>query len=160
MSWSVFPWVYPVWDSVPIGFDNFLFHIGEIFNYNRFKNFLIPFLFLLVFWDPYNSNVGTFDIVPEVSETIFNSFRFFTLFWSSEVISTILSSSSLIHSSASDFLLLIPSAVFLISVIVLFASVCLFFNFSRSLLMNHAFSPLHFQGFLSSLLSLFWILFR
>ena len=37
---------------------------------------------------------------------------------SSEVISTILSSSSLIHSSASDILLLIPSGVFLISVIV------------------------------------------
>ena len=34
-----------------------------------------------------------------------------------EVISIILSSSSLIHSSASDILLLIPSGVFLISVI-------------------------------------------
>ena len=50
----------------------------------------------------------------------------FTLFCSSEVISTILSSNSLIHSSASDILLLIPSRVFLISVIVLFISVCLF----------------------------------
>ena len=47
-------------------------------------------------------------------------FILFTLFCSSEVISTILSSSSLIHSSASDILLLIPSRVFLISVIVLF----------------------------------------
>ena len=43
----------------------------------------------------------------------------FTLFCSSVVTSTILSSSSLIHSSASDILLLIPSRVFLISVIVL-----------------------------------------
>ena len=54
----------------------------------------------------------------------------FTLFCSSEVISTILSYSSLIHSSASDVLLLIPSRVFFISVIVLFVSVCLFFNYS------------------------------
>ena len=35
-----------------------LFHVGEIFNYNLFKNFLIPFLFVFFFWDPYNSNVG------------------------------------------------------------------------------------------------------
>jgi len=51
-------------------------------------------------------------------------FVLFTLFCSSEVISTILSSSSLIRSSASDVLLLIPSRVFLITLIVLFASVC------------------------------------
>ena len=61
-------------------------------------------------------------------------FILFTLVYSSEVISTILSSSSLLHSSASDILLLIPSRVFLILVIVLFVSVCLFFNSSRSLL--------------------------
>ena len=57
-------------------------------------------------------------------------------FFSSEIISTILSSSSLIHSSASDVLLLIPSRVFLVSVIVLFVSVCLSFNSSRSLLVD------------------------
>ena len=50
-------------------------------------------------------------------------FILFTLFCSSEVISIILSSRSLIGSSASDILLSIPSRVFLISVIVLF--VCL-----------------------------------
>jgi len=54
-------------------------------------------------------------------------FIIFTLFCSSESISTILSSSSLIHSSASDILLLIPSRVLFILVIVLFVSVCLFF---------------------------------
>ena len=59
-------------------------------------------------------------------------FNLSTLFCSSEVISTILSSSSLIPFSASDILLLIPSRVFLISVLVLFVSVCLFFNSSRS----------------------------
>ena len=33
--------------------------------------------FLFFFWDPYNSNVGAFDIVPEVSETIIGSFHSF-----------------------------------------------------------------------------------
>ena len=103
--------------------DYFLFHIGEIFNDNLLKNFLIPFLFLFFFGDPYNSNVGAFDIVPDVSETVLSSFHSFTLFCSLEVISTILSSSSLISFSASDILLLIPSRVFLISVIVLFVYV-------------------------------------
>ena len=51
-------------------------------------------------------------------------FILFALFCSSEVISTVLSFSSLIHSSVSDILLLIPSRVFLITLIVLFASVC------------------------------------
>ena len=56
--------------------DYFLFHVGKIFNYNLFKNFLIPFLFLC-FWDFYNSNVGMFVIVLEVSETILSSFHSF-----------------------------------------------------------------------------------
>ena len=34
--------------------DYFLFDVEEIFNYNLFKNFFIPFLFLLFSWDPYN----------------------------------------------------------------------------------------------------------
>ena len=107
--------VHPVWDSLCLLdlIDNFLFHVGEIFNYNLFKNFLVPFLFLFFFWDLYNSNVGAFDIVPGVSETILSLFMLFTLFCSSEVISAILSSSSLIHSSASDILLVIPSRVLL-----------------------------------------------
>ena len=70
-------------------------------------------------------------------------FILFTLFCSSEVISTILSSSSQIRSFASGILLLIPSRVFLISVIVLFVSVCLFFNYSRSFV-NWFFHFLHF----------------
>ena len=59
--------------------DYFLFHTGEIFNYNLFKNFLMPFFFLFLFWDPYNSNIGAFDIVPEVSDTILSSFHCFYL---------------------------------------------------------------------------------
>ena len=54
-------------------------------------------------------------------------FILFTLFCSSEVFFTILSSSSLICSPASEILLLIPSRVFLISVIVLFVSIFLHF---------------------------------
>ena len=44
VSWPVSPWVYPVWDSLCLLdlINDFLFHVGEIFNYN----FLIPFLFL------------------------------------------------------------------------------------------------------------------
>ena len=51
-------------------------------------------------------------------------FILFTLFCSSEVVSTMLSSSSLIRSSASDFLLLIHSRLFLNSVIML--SLCVY----------------------------------
>ena len=108
--------------------DHFLFYLGEIFNSNLFKNFLIHFLFLFLLWHPYSSNVGGFNLVPKVSETILSSFQLFTLFYSSAVISTILFTSSLIHLSPSYILLSVPSRVFLISVIVLFISVCLFFN--------------------------------
>ena len=41
------------------------------------KKSLIPFLFLFFFWDPYNSNVGPFNLVPDVSETILSSFNSF-----------------------------------------------------------------------------------
>ena len=88
--------------------------------------------------------------------TILSSFHSFTFFHfcSSEVISTILSSSSLICSSASDILLLIPSRIFSISVIVLFVSVCLFFNSSKSLLIDsYIFSIL-----LSRFLIIFYII--
>ena len=61
-------------------------------------------------------------------------FILFPLFCSSAVISTILYSSSLICSSASIILLLVPYRIFLISVIVLFISVCLFFISSMSLM--------------------------
>ena len=104
--------------------DYFLSHVREVFAYNLFKYFLRPFLFLFFFWDAYNSNVGVFSVVPEVSEIVFNSFHSFSLFCSLAVISTILPSSTFIHSSASVIPLLIPSSVFFISVIVLFISLC------------------------------------
>ena len=78
MCLGVFPRVYPVWDSLcflDLG-NYFLSHVREVFNYNLFKYFLSPFLFLF-FWDPYNSNVAAFSVVPEFSESVFNSFPSF-----------------------------------------------------------------------------------
>ena len=99
----------------------FLFHVREVFNYNLFKYFLRFFLFLF-FWNPYDSNVALIFPIHLWVYPQFFSF-FFSLFYSSAVISISLFSSSLIHSSASIILLMIPSRVFLISVIVLFITV-------------------------------------
>ena len=120
MCLHVSPWVYAVWDSLCLLdlIDYFLFHLGEIFNYNLFKYFLIPSLFLFFFWDPYNSNGGLMLSQRSLRLSLV-LFILFTVFCSSEVISTLLSFSSLICSSALDILLLILSQVFLISVIVL-----------------------------------------
>ena len=114
MSWHVSPWVYPAWDFLCLLdlIDYFLFHVGEIFNYNLFKNFLIPFLFLFCFWDPIIQMLACLIWSQRCLRLSSALFILFTLFCSSEVISTILSSSSLIRSSASDILLLIPSRVF------------------------------------------------
>ena len=87
MSWHVSLWIYPVWDSLcfPDLIDYSLSHTREVFNYNVFKYFLSPFHFLFFFWDPYNSNVGAFNVVLEVSKTVLNSFHsfFFILLCSS-----------------------------------------------------------------------------
>ena len=81
---GVSPWVYPVWDS--LGFleldDYFLPHFREVFNYYLLKYFLMVFPFVFFFWVSYDSNVGAFNIFPEVSEIVlisFNSFFFFPL---------------------------------------------------------------------------------
>ena len=122
MSWGVLLWIYPVWDS--LGFldlsDYFLPHFREIFNYYFLKYFLVVFLFVFFFWDSNDSNVGAFNIVLEVSEIVFISFNSFFLFPLYSFISTILSSTSLILSSASVILLFGHSRVFLISFITLF----------------------------------------
>ena len=114
MSWRVSPWIYPVWDSLCFQdlINYFLSHIREVFNYNLFKYFLSPFLFLFFFfWDPYNSNVHAFNVVPEVSETVLNSFHSFficlSVCFSDWVIPVILSSRSFICSSALFSLLFI-----------------------------------------------------
>ena len=85
----------PVWDSLYLLdlIDYFLFHVGEIFNYNLFKIFLIPFIFLFIFLDHYNSNVGMLILSQKSLRLSSVLFTLFTLFCSSEVISTTLSSS-------------------------------------------------------------------
>ena len=137
MSWHVSPWVYPVWDSLCLLhlIDYFLFHVGEIFNYNLFKTFFIPFLFLFLFWYPYSLNVGVFDIVPEVSETIlssFHSFYFILLFrgYFYHFIFRLTDSFFCFRYSAIDSF----KSIFNISSCVV--SVCLFFTSSRSLLID------------------------
>ena len=120
MSWCVFPLIYPVWDSLRFldFIDCFLSHIREVFDYNLFKYFSVPFFF--------SSSSGTL-IVRMLVRLMLSQrsvrlssilFILFSLFWSVVVISTILSSSSLTRSSASVILLLIPSREFLISFIV------------------------------------------
>ena len=153
-----------VWDS--LGFLDlggcFLPRSREVFNYYLLKYFLMDFLFVFFFWDSYDSNVGVFNIVPEVSEVVLISFNSF--FLSALFISTILSSASLILSSASFILLLVPSRVFFISV--LHYSLLIDFISSRSLLniscifsilVSRLFicSSICFQDFGSILLSLF-----
>ena len=82
MSYDVSPWVYPVWDS--LGFldlgDYFLPHFREVLNYYLLKYFLMVFLFVFFFWDSYDSNVGAFHIVLEVSEIVLISFNLFLFF--------------------------------------------------------------------------------
>ena len=114
MCLDVFLLGFILWDSLCLLdlINYFLFHVGEIFNYNLLKIFLVPFLFLLFFWDPYYLNVSAYELSERSLKLSSVLFILFTLFWSSEVISTFLSSSTLIRSSASGILLLIPSRVF------------------------------------------------
>ena len=55
----------------------FLFHLGKFSTIISSKNFSYPFFFSSSSETPYNSNVGVFGIVPEVSETILSSFHSF-----------------------------------------------------------------------------------
>ena len=47
--------------------DYFLSHISKVFSYYLFIYFLRSFLSLFSFWDPYNMNIGAFNVVPEFS---------------------------------------------------------------------------------------------
>ena len=79
----------------------FLPHFREVFSYYLLEYFLMAFLFVFFFWESYDSNVGAFDIVPEVPEVVLISFYSFLL--SASFISTILSPTSLILPSASFY---------------------------------------------------------
>ena len=101
---------------------------GGVFNY-YLKHFLMAFLSVFFFWDSYNSNVVAFNIVPEFSEVVLISFFFLLSSLFPVCIYNILSSTSLILSSDSIILLLVPSRVFWISFIALFIIYCLFYFF-------------------------------
>ena len=58
----------------------FFSHVREVFDYNLFKYFLGSFLSLFSFWDPYNVNVGVFNVVPEVILGCLHFFSFFFLY--------------------------------------------------------------------------------
>ena len=84
--------------------DYFLPHFREVFNYYLLKYFLMVFLFVL-FWDPYVSNVVTFNISwRSLRLSSFLLIRF-SFILSDSFISAILSSNSQILSSASVILL-------------------------------------------------------
>ena len=68
--------------------------LREFFGYYLFKYFSGPFF---SFWDPFNANIGTFNVVPEVSWTVSISFHSFFLILFQTVISSNLVSSSLFH---------------------------------------------------------------
>ena len=78
LGFILFGTLWVSWSWVAI----FLPHFREVFNYYLLKYFHTAFLFVVVFWDSYDSNVVVFNIVPEVSEVVlisFNSFFFFPL---------------------------------------------------------------------------------
>ena len=89
MSWGVSPWVYPVWETLGfLDLGHYFFpHFREVFNYYLLKYFLMAFLFVFFFWDSYDSNVGAFNIVSEVSEVVLICFNY--VFPSASFISTI-----------------------------------------------------------------------
>lgn len=99
-----------------LGFDCFLSQVREVLSYYVFKYVIIPFLSVFTFWDSFDVNNNTLDIVSEVSSTVPISFHFHS-FLTASLISTILSYYSLIHFSVSFSLPLIHSCVPLISVI-------------------------------------------
>ena len=103
------------------GLECFLSHVRKLFTiiYSSISQAL-P---LFSFWDPYNGNVGAFNFVSEVSETVLVSFLsfFFVVFCGSNFHHSICRSFP--HFSTSVILPLIPSSVFFIPVIVLFISV-------------------------------------
>ena len=119
----------------------------------------LPFVFS---WDTYDLYIGALFVLLEVSYAVLISLYSFSSFYSTPVISTVLSSCSLICSSASVTLLLVPSGIFFISTIALFIIYCLFFNSSRSLLNISCIFLIYVSSLFihaSILFSRFWIIF-
>ena len=126
MPCHVSPWIYPVWNSLCLLFiiDYFLLDVGEISNCNLLKNILISFISLLLSRTCIIRMLVSFSLFqrPLKLSSVRFFFFFFTLFCSSEFASNILSSSTLIPSSVSGILLLVPYKIILLSIIVLFVS--------------------------------------
>jgi len=67
----------------------FLSHVREFFDYNLNKYFLIPFIFPLFSWNPYDLDVCALNVVPRASEAVLIFFLIlFSLFCSASAIST------------------------------------------------------------------------
>jgi len=147
--------------------DYFLPHLREVFNYYLLKYFLMVFLFLLFFGTPMIRLLGVLTLSQKslrLSSFLLILFSFFLSDW---FISAIQSYTSLILSSASAVLLLVPSRVFVISFVALFIMYSLFFISWRYLFLvsSQSLSPVYlsvtpfcFQDFGSFSLSLVWIL--
>ena len=122
MSWGVSPRVHPVWDS--LGFLDlggyFLSHFREVFNYYLLKYFLMAFFLSFSSGTPMIRMLGHLTLSQRSVRLSSFLFILFSFFLYALFISTIQSSTSLILSSASVILLLVPSRVLLISVIALF----------------------------------------
>ena len=67
------PWVSRTWVAISFPI------LGKFSTIILLKYFLMAFLFVF-FLDSYESNVGVFDIVPEVAEVVLISFNSFFLF--------------------------------------------------------------------------------
>ena len=83
--WVSWPWVII---SFPI--------LGKFSTIISSSYFLMSLLFVFFFWDSYDSNVGAFNVVLEISEVVLISFNFFLFFLSVSFISTFPSCTSLI----------------------------------------------------------------
>ena len=88
VSQCVPPCIYPDWNDLHFLdlVDCFLSHVREIFGYYFLKYFRKSFLSVFFFLDPYNVNIGAFNVVPEVSYMVFIFFHscFYILFCCSD----------------------------------------------------------------------------
>ena len=126
VSWHI-PLVYPVYDSLHLLdwvtiFFSMLGKFSAIISSNIFSGLFSLSLFSS--WDPYKANWYAWCCPRSLLDCLHFFIFFFPLFSFLAVISTILSSRSLICSSASVILLLSPSSVFFTPDIILFISAC------------------------------------
>ena len=165
MSWHValfgfilYGTLWASWTWVAISFPmlrNFSTIIPQIFSHTL--------SFSLLLWDPYKSNAGAFNIVPEVSETVLISF-FFILFCFSYFHHSIFQLSQLF---CYWFLLvyfkfqLLCCSLLIACSLVLLGPCKLFLVSSQSLSPFYlSVPPFYLQGSGSFLLPLLWILFQ